>query len=139
MQVCTLLYLREAGGDIQRTIALPQLVGSDQLANRQTGTRAVSERTSFPSFAELRQLAGDELKLVQQAVGGDYAYNLGVAEGGSPQAPKCQGRSQFAIYADAPVMLGSNSDHAREEAASSSLLTKGRGSIFSSRMGTCVL
>lgn len=105
------LYLREAGGDIpDGQLHCASLLGMDRLANDRPSASVPSERTNFPSFAELHRLAGDELKWVQQAVGGDYAYNLGVAEGGSPQAPKCQGRSQFAILADAPVMLVSNSN-----------------------------
>ncbi len=103
------LYLHEAGGNIRDgQLHCSSLIGIDRLAGDRPSVSAASERTTFPSFAELHRLAGDELKLVQQAVGGDYAYNLGVAEGGSPQAPKCQGRSQFAILADAPVMLVSN-------------------------------
>ncbi|MCC7337711.1 MAG: hypothetical protein IT422_21695 [Pirellulaceae bacterium] len=103
------LYLREAGGIISDgQLHCSSLIGMDRPANDRPSASPAPERTNFPSFAELHQLAGDELRLVQQAVGGDYAYSLGVAEGGSPQAPKCQGRSQFAILADAPVMLVSN-------------------------------
>ncbi len=68
--------------------------------------------SSIPSFTELHRLALDELAQWQRTIGGDYAYNLGVAERGTIRAPKCDGRSQFAIIADAPVITpasGSNS------------------------------
>jgi hypothetical protein len=49
-------------------------------------------------------MAVDELLQWQRSLGGDYAYNLGVSEMGNARAPKCEGRSHFAILADAPVM-----------------------------------
>ena len=106
------VYLHEAGGNIPAgQLHCPSLLGIGRLADQRLDTSLASEKTNLPSFAELHRLAGDELKLVQQVAGGDYAYNLGVAEGGNPQAPKCQGRSQFAIVADAPVMLVSNEEN----------------------------
>ncbi len=60
---------------------------------------------SIPTFEELHALAMNELKLWQRVIGGDYAYNLGVEEQGSPRAPKCEGRSQFAILSDKPVFV----------------------------------
>lgn len=104
------IYLREAGGQISRAqLQCASLLGVTGLASQQHSGLASSERNDIPSFAELHQLALDKLQLVQQTIGGDYAYNLGVAEAGSPRAPKCQGRSQFAILADAPVIRLSDS------------------------------
>lgn len=54
------------------------------------------------SRQELHQLGEAELVRIQQTIGGDYAYSLGVVEGKKIVAPKYEGRSHFAILADAP-------------------------------------
>ncbi len=107
------IYLREAGGQIPSSqLRCPSLPAADISTNHsqaadQTAARNVSVATSaanIASFSELHNLPGDKLQVAQQAVGGDYAYNLGVSERGQPRAPKYAGRSQFAILADAPAL-----------------------------------
>ena len=58
---------------------------------------------NIPSLAQLRELSPAELADLQHFLGGNYAYNVGVLdETGVRVAPKCEGRSNFAILADAP-------------------------------------
>ena len=57
----------------------------------------------IPTTEQLYRLSAVELELVQRAVGGHYAYSLGVHDRGLYKAPKFQGRSYFAILADAPT------------------------------------
>ena len=111
------IYLREAGGQIPNSqLRCPSLPTSDtasghnQFAAKAAAPDAAQDAARLPaaaniaSFSELHSLAGEKLQLAQQAVGGDYAYNLGVSESGRPRAPKYAGRSQFAILADAPAL-----------------------------------
>lgn len=58
----------------------------------------------IPTLAEVQELAFGELEFFQRAVGGDYAYNLGVYENKRVMAPKYQSRPQFAILADSPII-----------------------------------
>lgn len=68
------------------------------------------ERPSFipdmvvPSLQELCSSAESQIECMKGAIGGDYAYNLGVFEDGQLVAPKHSGSSYFAILADAPLI-----------------------------------
>lgn len=63
------------------------------------------EMTRIPSMKELLVMSGQQLELCQKLVGGDFAYNLGVIEEENRVvAPRCEGRSYFAILADAPLV-----------------------------------
>ncbi len=100
------MRLRHAGLPIEsRQLNCASLLG---LPTASSAVRAASPSIvgtdAIPSLAELHRLALDELQWWQHVIGGDYAYNLGVSEQGSPRAPKYQGRSQFAILADAPII-----------------------------------
>lgn len=108
------IYLREAGGQVPSSqLHCPSLIGCDTSTSLTPATTQSTAKNApiapavanIASFSELHSLAVDELQLAQQAVGGDYAYNLGVSERGKPRAPKYEGRSQFAILADAPAWL----------------------------------
>ncbi|MCA9129941.1 MAG: hypothetical protein KDB22_22795 [Planctomycetales bacterium] len=52
----------------------------------------------------LYRMSPEQLSLFQETIGGDYAYSLGVLEEERIVAPKFDGRSTFAILADAPVI-----------------------------------
>lgn len=90
--------LRDAGATITPTrLSCGSLLGIERPGNN---------LPAIPTLAELQQMAIQELELWQRAIGGDYAYNLGVEEGESVRAPRFEGRSHFAIMADAPVIMG---------------------------------
>ena len=61
------------------------------------------EGEKLPTLEQLRNASGAQLVFYQRGIGGHYAYSLGVLEGGSYRAPRFQGRSRFAIMADAPM------------------------------------
>lgn len=54
----------------------------------------------------LHRFSPAELMTWQQALGGDYAYNLGVWNVDHADAPQLLGRSHFAILGDAPLING---------------------------------
>ncbi len=56
------------------------------------------------SVAQLRPL---DLQIAQRAMGGDFAYSLGMIQAGKIVAPKLRGSSQVAILADSPVISDS--------------------------------
>lgn len=56
----------------------------------------------IPSREEFYDASADQRQLWRCYVGGDYAYNLGVIDGGRVTGPKLEGRTHFAILADAP-------------------------------------
>jgi hypothetical protein len=85
----------------------PEQLSCASLLGYSTDTDSI-QLESVPSIADLRQFSPGQLKLVQQSVGGDYAYNLGIQEEGRVYAPKYEGRSQFAILADAPAIVGNS-------------------------------
>lgn len=62
------------------------------------------EPLQLPSMAQIALLSSDEISFFQRVAGGDFAYNLGVVEAGRVMAPRLEGRSRFAILADAPVI-----------------------------------
>lgn len=60
----------------------------------------------IPTFVELKEVAASELRAWQAAIGGDYAYNLGIhSPGNGVVAPKSRGRANYALIADAPVFV----------------------------------
>ena len=60
----------------------------------------------IPTLDELQQANFGQIVFFQNVVGGDYAYNLGVIDNQVVVAPRYQGRSNFAILADSPVLEG---------------------------------
>lgn len=56
----------------------------------------------IPSRQKILQASPVELIRYQRGAGGHYAYSLGIFERGRYTAPRFQGRSGFAILADAP-------------------------------------
>lgn len=56
----------------------------------------------MPTTAQLRTYDAPMLQLCRNEAGGDYAYCLGVFDEGAIVPPRCDGRSNFAILADAP-------------------------------------
>ncbi len=63
------------------------------------------ELESIPTIWEFSRMAWNDVHL-QGAIGGDYAYNLGVREGEAVVAPRYAGRSRFAILGDSPIFVG---------------------------------
>ncbi|MCR9295545.1 MAG: hypothetical protein NXI32_22745 [bacterium] len=61
------------------------------------------EIRTIPSIQQLQTLAYPEIVALKYRLGGDYAYGLGVLEDGTIVAPRCEGRSSFAVLADAPI------------------------------------
>lgn len=55
------------------------------------------------SLEELRMASVDRLRKIQQFVGGQYAYTLGVIEQEKLASPRFESRSSFAIMADVPL------------------------------------
>ncbi len=67
----------------------------------------LAERTSewqLPSLAELDQARGHQLVSLQRAAGGSYGYTLGYVADGQYQAPRREGRANFAVMSDAPSL-----------------------------------
>lgn len=58
---------------------------------------------SIPTLTQLADLAWPELSGWQRAIGGDYAYNLGVIEDSGVVAARYEGRGNYAILSDAPL------------------------------------
>lgn len=59
----------------------------------------------IPTEEELLALPEHQLPIVQSLVGGSYAYGLGVVENDRPVPPRHEGRTHFAILADAPLFM----------------------------------
>jgi prepilin-type processing-associated H-X9-DG protein len=57
----------------------------------------------IPTRSQLREAAPGQLIQLQHGAGGHYAYSLGILEDRRYRAPRYQGRSYFAVLADAPV------------------------------------
>lgn len=55
-----------------------------------------------PTLVELRDIDGTRQVRIRARALGSYGYNIGVIENGQHRAPRNQGRSHFAILADAP-------------------------------------
>lgn len=74
-----------------------------------TQTQPTLVLNSIPNLTELQAIAWYELSAFQQAIGGDYAYNLGVIEDPTLEstalavAPRYVGRAHFAILSDSPI------------------------------------
>ncbi len=60
--------------------------------------------SSIPTIEQLHKIPQAQLVRLQQALGGDYAYNLGFIEQRKLKAPQNKGRRYFAILADAPII-----------------------------------
>ncbi|MFK7738502.1 MAG: anti-sigma factor [Pirellulaceae bacterium] len=91
--------LKSGGEDISYSQLLcPSLNGCDE------GNSGIVI-SAIPTFVELERLTASELAQWRQVIGGNYAYSLGVVERGKIVAPRCEGRSNFAILADSPVFL----------------------------------
>ena len=61
---------------------------------------------SIPTLTQLADIAWPELVDLQRAIGGDYAYNLGVVEDSRVVAARYEGRGSYAILSDAPLFDG---------------------------------
>lgn len=69
------------------------------------GCRPKRETLEFmPTMAQLKTYDTPMLELCRVEVGGDYAYCLGVVDQGMIVPPRCEGKSNFAVLADAPLM-----------------------------------
>jgi len=64
----------------------------------------------IPSMSQLRTFDSPKLELCRNEAGGDYAYSLGLIDDGVIVPPRCEGRTHFAVLADAPII-----QHGREE------------------------
>lgn len=97
------VHLRDSGFELKpQQLKCASLLGYEGSNALVAAGGVVSDR--IPSFKELHEFALHELEMWQRVIGGDYAYNLGVEERGMPRAPRCEGRSQMAILADAPII-----------------------------------
>lgn len=67
------------------------------------GSGMSTQLQGIPSLADLKLMPLVENRQLQRVVGGDYAYNLGVMEEEKVAGPRCEGRCQFVILADAPI------------------------------------
>lgn len=96
------VHLKSAGYNITMSqLRCPSLMGCQA-----SQPRLAIE--SIPNFEQLRQVAINELAALQRAIGGDFAYNLGIqAQRGEEIAviaSRCEGRSNYAILSDAPLL-----------------------------------
>lgn len=91
------VYLSSCGEDI----TYPQLLCPSLAGCGEAEPGIVID--AIPTFVELERLSDSQIGEWQRAIGGDYAYSLGVVERGKFVAPRCEGRSNFAILADSPV------------------------------------
>jgi hypothetical protein len=55
------------------------------------------------SISDLHDASVDRLRQIQQHVGGQYAYTLGVIESDQLTSPKFESRASFAVMSDAPL------------------------------------
>ncbi|MCA9133097.1 MAG: hypothetical protein KDA45_08075 [Planctomycetales bacterium] len=94
------VHLQDAGATIS-----PGQLNCASLRGAERPSSAL-DLQAIPTISQLHRLALEELELWQRVIGGDFAYNLGVEERGLVRAPKCDGRSHFAILADAPIVAG---------------------------------
>lgn len=85
---------------------------------------------SIPTFSTLGQIAMTELALWQQAIGGDYAYNLGVLEDQKIVAPRHEGRTHFAILSDSPVFLDQQEEFIAHEGRGLNILYENGRVVF---------
>ncbi len=69
------------------------------------GCRTTREILEFiPTTVQLKSLDTQMLELCRNEAGGDYAYSLGVDDSGVIVPPRCEGRTNFAVLADAPLI-----------------------------------
>lgn len=57
-----------------------------------------------PDVRQRMMHAIEKLRWIQMTAGGDYAYTLGVRDGGQFSSPRFEARSQFAVMSDAVTM-----------------------------------
>ncbi len=72
--------------------------------SRSNGDDVLSK--SIPTREEFVQATPEQQAYYRFTLGGDYAYNFGVMDCGRVVAPRLEGRTHFAILADAPVLAG---------------------------------
>ena len=58
--------------------------------------------TTIPTLAQISNAKDEQLRFLQQTMGGSYGYSLGYAEENQYQARKNQGRSHIVLLADLP-------------------------------------
>lgn len=58
----------------------------------------------IPTVAQLRTFDAPMLELCRNEVGGNYAYSLGLVDDKLIVPPRCEGRTHFAVLADAPLI-----------------------------------
>ena len=69
------------------------------------GCRPMRRSLQFiPTMSQLKTYDAPKLELCRNEAGGDYAYCLGVVEDGMIIPPRCEGRTNFAVLADAPLI-----------------------------------
>ncbi len=70
-------------------------------------TDARSAAIGDPDARRRMMRAIEKLRSIQMTAGGDYAYTLGVRDGGQFSSPRFEARSRFAVMSDAAIMQGS--------------------------------
>ncbi len=58
----------------------------------------------IPTVTQLKTFEPAKLELCRNEAGGDYAYSLGLVDNGLIVPPRCEGRTRFAVLADAPLI-----------------------------------
>lgn len=82
---------------------------------------------AIPTLQDLRLADVEQIAFLQNVVGGNYAYNLGVVENQLVVAPRYEGRSYFAILADSPVIEGNTAKYvAHDGVGANTLFEDGR-------------
>lgn len=76
----------------------------------QQGEFYLTSLDTVESVSELQMASVDRLKQIQQVSGGHYAYTLGVIERDRYTSPRFEGRSSFAVLADAPLVSVGQAD-----------------------------
>jgi hypothetical protein len=90
--------LREAG--LLNDPSIRWCPSVDQPSKEQLALTSMNE---VASVEELHLASVDRLKRIQQFVGGQYAYTLGVIEKERLASPRFESRASFAVMADAPL------------------------------------
>jgi prepilin-type processing-associated H-X9-DG protein len=79
----------------------PEILRCASLAWQSDGSQASA---AIPTSLEFDQAGAEQQQFWRNTLGGHYAYSLGVVENGTVVGPRCEGRSFFAIMADAPLI-----------------------------------
>jgi prepilin-type processing-associated H-X9-DG protein len=64
-----------------------------------------AELEFIPTLAQLQSFDASQLEFFHRFAGGDFSYGLGVIDEGKIAAPRCEGRSNFPVIADSPMIL----------------------------------